>query len=84
MNAPSLGPMSGSSTEPFPLHDAKQAAREQRLVWVTYRDPGGQVTEGQVEIYPVTWKGRSVGGGLNQAMAVHLRAGSDSSLAKPG
>lgn len=56
-----LYPMTVPSTKPFPIHYAKQAAREQRLVWVKYQNPDGRVTEGQVEFYRVTWKGEILG-----------------------
>ncbi len=54
---PPLQPMTAPSVEPFLRRYAQQAAREHRRVWLKYRHPDGQVSEGTVEIYHTTWSG---------------------------
>ncbi len=50
-------PMAAPSRAPFRLRDARQAANVRRRVWIRYRHPDGQVSEGKVEIYSTTWNG---------------------------
>jgi hypothetical protein len=56
-----IGSMAAPSAEPFLLRYARQAAREQRLVWIKYRLPGGPAAEGLIEIYHTTWTGQIIG-----------------------
>lgn len=58
---PPLKPMTAPSVEPFLRRYARQAAREHRRVWLKYRYPDGQVSEGTVEIYHTTWSGHISG-----------------------
>ncbi len=58
---PPLQPMTAPNTGPFLLRYARQAAREQRLVWIRYRLVDGPVVEGLVEIYHTTWTGQISG-----------------------
>lgn len=58
---PPLTPMTTPNVEPFLRRYARQAAREHRRVWLKYRHPNGQVSEGTVEIYHTTWSGHISG-----------------------